>query len=166
MSAQRAAGEDTGTRIAALEAQERALVLPRFEAEDAWELGAAAVRLAREAGHGVVLDIRRSHLVLFRAVLPGAAPDQAIWAERKAAVALRMEASSALVDARLGAAGVDPRAIGWLDDSYAVTGGSVPIRVRGAGVVAAMTASGLTSQQDHDLVVAALRVHLGEGAAR
>lgn len=159
-----ASGEEA--TLAALEAQDSELVLSHFDLEDAWELGATAVRLARAAGHGVVLDIRRPHLVLFRAVLPGAAPDQAIWAERKAAVALRMEASSALVDARLGTAGVDPRAIGWLDDSYAVTGGSVPIRVRGAGVVAAMTASGLSSQEDHDLVVAALREHLARGAGR
>lgn len=61
---------------------------------------------------------------------------------------------------------MDPRAIAWLDESYAVIGGSFPIRVRGAGVVAVMTASGLTSQQDHDLVVATLRAHLGEGASR
>jgi uncharacterized protein (UPF0303 family) len=31
-------------------------------------------------------------------------------------------------------------------------------------VVAAITASGLTSQQDHDLVVAALRAHLAGDA--
>lgn len=124
------------------------------------------MRIAQETGHGVLLDIRRPQLVLFRAVLPGVGPDQEVWAERKARVVLRMEASSALVDARLSHAGVDPRAIGWLDETYAVTGGYFPIRVRDAGVVAAMTASGLTSQQDHDLVVAALRAHLGEGAAR
>ncbi|AXK46492.1 heme-degrading domain-containing protein [Brachybacterium saurashtrense] len=154
------------SQIALLEQQERELVLPRFTPEDAWELGAAAVDIARAAGHGVVLDIRRPQLVLFRAVLPGAAPDQASWAERKANVVLRMEASSALVDARLTGAGVEPRAMGWLDESYAVTGGSVPIRVAGAGVVAAFTASGLSSQEDHDLVVAALRAHLDAAGSR
>jgi uncharacterized protein (UPF0303 family) len=154
----------TSAELQALEAEERELVLPRFGPEEAWALGSAAVALARAAGAGVVLDIRRPQLILFRAVLPGATPDQEVWAERKAAVVLRMEASSALVDARLAAAGVDPAAIGWLDERFAVTGGSFPIRVPGAGVVAAITASGLTSQQDHDLVVAALRAHLAGDA--
>lgn len=155
--------------IALLEAEERELVLPRFEAEDAWALGVLTREIAAAAGHGVVIDVRRPQLVIFRAVLPGATPDQQAWAERKAAVTLRMESSSALVDARLSGAGVDPQSIGWLDERYAVTGGSFPIRVRGAGVVAAITVSGLSSQQDHDLAVAGLRSHLsilaGEGAA-
>ena len=38
----------------------------------------------------------------------------------------------------------------------AAAGGSFPVRVRGAGVVAAVTVSGLTSDEDHDFVVAAL----------
>lgn len=56
--------------------------------------------------------------------------------------------------------GVDPAAIGWLDSTYAVTGGSVPVRVAGAGVVAAVTASGLSSEQDHDFVVQGLETYL------
>lgn len=151
--------------IPLLEEQEGELVLPHFDATDAWQLGTATVRLAQEAGHGVVIDIRRPGLVLFRAVLPGAGPDQEVWAERKAATVLRMEASSALVDARLSTAGVDPAAIGWLDARYAVTGGSVPVRVIGVGVAAALTVSGLSSEEDHELAVAGLRAHLeGEGA--
>jgi uncharacterized protein (UPF0303 family) len=71
-----------------------------------------------------------------------------------------MESSSALVDARFTAAGVDPVATGWLGSDYAVTGGSFPIRVRGTGVVAAVTASGLTSLEDHELVVAGIRAEL------
>ncbi|UQN28770.1 heme-degrading domain-containing protein [Brachybacterium kimchii] len=146
--------------IQALETEERELVLPRFSPEDAWALGVLTQSIAAEAGHGVVLDIRRPNLLLFRAVLPGATPDQQAWADRKAAVTLRLESSSALVDARLSAAGVDPASIGWLDEHYAVTGGSFPIRVRDVGVVAAITASGLSSQEDHDLVVSGLRAHL------
>ena len=47
-----------------------------------------------------------------------------------------------------------------------MTGGSFPIRVLGVGVVAAVTASGLTSMEDHDLVVAGIRAHLAaEGGA-
>jgi uncharacterized protein (UPF0303 family) len=79
---------------------------------------------------------------------------------------LRMEASSALVDARLSAAGVDPAATGWLGPEYAVTGGAFPIRVRDVGVVAAATASGLSSQEDHDLIVDGIRAYLADEGGR
>ncbi|ADJ48969.1 hypothetical protein AMES_7143 [Amycolatopsis mediterranei S699] len=152
--------------ITTLEGQERELVFEEFDHSDAWRLGARITAIAQQAGHRVGIDIRRPGLILFRAALPGVTPDQDTWIARKAALVLRMEASSALVDARMSAARVDPVAAGWLGSEYAVTGGSVPIRVRGAGVVAAATASGLSSQEDHDLVVAGIRAYLAEGGGK
>lgn len=148
--------------IATLERQEQELVFDSFDHADAWRLGTRITAIAQEAGHPVGIDIRRPGLVLFRAALAGITPDQESWIVRKAAVVLRMEASSALVDARLSAAKVDPAAVGWLGAEYAVTGGAFPIRVRGVGVVAAATASGLSSQEDHDLIVEGIRGHLAE----
>ncbi|SEH00888.1 Uncharacterized protein, UPF0303 family [Nonomuraea solani] len=152
--------------ITALEQQEQELAFDAFDHADAWRLGCRITAIAQEAGHKVGIDIRRPGLILFRAALPGITPDQDVWIARKAAVVLRMENSSALVDARLSAAGVDPAAVGWLGADYAVTGGSFPIRVRGVGVVAAATASGLSSMEDHDLIVAGIRAHLAEEAGR
>jgi uncharacterized protein (UPF0303 family) len=152
----------TDDLIAELEQQERELVLEHFDHADAWRLGSRITAMAQEAGHPVGIDIRRPGLILFRAALAGSTPDQESWIAGKSAVVLRMEASSALVDARLSAAGVD--ATGWLGADYAVTGGSVPIRVRGVGVVAAATASGLASLEDHALVVAGIRAHLAAEA--
>ncbi|GLY31060.1 heme-degrading domain-containing protein [Kineosporia sp. NBRC 101731] len=152
--------------IAVLESQEKELVLESFDHADAWQLGSRITRMALDAGHGVGIDIRRPGLILFRSALPGITADQDVWIARKAAVVLRMEASSALVEARLAQAGIDPAAIGWLGPEYAVTGGSFPIRVHGAGVVATATASGLSSREDHDLIVEGLRAHLTEGAGR
>lgn len=150
--------------IATLEQQERELVFASFDHADAWRLGSRITALAQEAGHAVGIDIRRPGLILFRAALPGITPDQDVWIARKSAVVLRMENSSALVDARLAAEGVDPVATNWLGPEYAVTGGSFPVRVRGVGVVAAVTASGLASMEDHDLVVAGIRAHLADAA--
>ncbi|MFI6698947.1 heme-degrading domain-containing protein [Streptomyces sp. NPDC050509] len=149
--------------IATLESHEQELVFDSFDHADAWRLGSRIATIAEQAGHAVGIDIRRPGLILFRAALPGITPDQETWIARKAAVVLRMEASSALVDARLSAAGVDPAAVGWLGADYAVTGGSFPIRVRDVGVVAAATASGLSSREDHDLIVEGIRAHLADG---
>lgn len=149
--------------VTTLERQEQELLFDAFDHAHAWLLGTRITAIAQEAGHKVGIDIRRPGLILFRAALPGITPDQDTWIARKAAVVLRMEASSALVDARLSAAGVNPVAAGWLGAEYAVTGGSFPIRVRGAGVVAAATASGLSSQEDHDLIVEGIRAYLADG---
>lgn len=151
------AAVDERARLAELAAQEDELVLPRFDLADAWRLGSSIAEAALDAGHGVGIDIRRPGFVLFRASLPGTTPDQQVWIERKSALVLRMEKSSARVAAEHVAAGIDAAAIGWLGSDYAITGGSFPIRVRGTGVVAAVTASGLTSDEDHDLVVEGLR---------
>lgn len=143
-------------RIDHLQGQEERLVLDVFDADVALGLGQLLLARARAQGAPVLIDIRRGDFVLFRAALHGTTPDQQSWAGRKAAVVIRMEASSALVAERMSRSGVDPAAIGWLGHEYAVTGGSFPIRVAGVGVVAAVTASGLSSQEDHDLVVDAL----------
>lgn len=151
---------DTFTR------QEHELVFDSFDHEDAWLLGSRITEAARGAGHAVGIDIRRPGLTLFRSALPGITPDQDVWITRKANVVLRLEKSSALFDAQMASAGVDPAAIGWLGVDYAVTGGSFPIRVRGVGVVAAATASGLSSLEDHDLIVQGIRSYLAERAGR
>jgi uncharacterized protein (UPF0303 family) len=146
--------------ITELESQESDLVFPSFDHDDAWRLGSRIAAIAREAGHPVGIDIRRPGLILFRAALPGSTPDQESWIARKAAVVLRKESSSALVKMQLDAKGVSPADAGLDPVEYAVTGGSFPIRVRGVGVVAAATASGLSSLDDHALIVEGIRAHL------
>jgi len=144
----------------ALERDEAELIFDEFTHTTAWELGSLITGVAHSAGLAVGIDIRRPGLILFRSALPGITADQDDWIARKAAVVLRMEASSALVEARFTAYGIDPSTGGWLGPEYAVTGGSFPIRVRGAGIVAAATASGLSSREDHDLIVNGIRAYL------
>ena len=149
----------TELSIPFLEQQEEELVLPSFDLADAWRLGRLIIERALADGSGVAVDIRRGDHILFRAMLPGTTVDQQDWIRKKAAVVQRFEASSALVALRM--ANVDLGRLGWLDArDYALTGGSFPIRVAGAGVVGAVTASGLTSEEDHLLVTDGIRALL------
>lgn len=149
-------------RIAELEAQHDELVFPSFDHADAWRLGSIITSQAIAAGHGVAIDIRRPGLTLFRAALAGTTVDQESWIAAKARTVLRMESSSALVAERFADSGFDPAAMGWLPfPEYALAGGSVPIRVVGVGTVAAVTAAGLSSDDDHLLVVSGIREFLG-----
>jgi uncharacterized protein (UPF0303 family) len=89
--------------------------------------------------------------------MSGTTAENEAWLERKARTVFRFEASTALLSARFAAQGVDVWTAGWFDtERFTTAGGSVPVRVRGVGVVAAVTVSGLTSDEDHDFVVDSL----------
>ncbi|MFF1404600.1 heme-degrading domain-containing protein [Streptomyces sp. NPDC058294] len=144
-----------------LEAQERRLVFRRFTYDDAWALGSLLVRLARERGAPVAIDIHRAGQQLFHAALPGSTPDNDAWIARKRRVVERYGASSYLVGTRFRAKGTTFEESSRLDpDTYAAHGGSFPVRVEDVGVVGAVTVSGLPQLQDHKLVVEALEKFL------
>lgn len=151
---------DTTYSISDLEDHERELVLDSFTHDDAWALGSRIAERAVRERLPVIIDIRRADCVLFRAAMEGSTPDQADWVDKKSATTFRFQGSSLLVGLRLGADDRDPFAIGWLDPArYTLAGGSFPVRVRGAGVVAAITVSGLTSEEDHGLIVEELQAY-------
>ncbi|WP_426302072.1 heme-degrading domain-containing protein [Arthrobacter sp. R-11] len=146
-------------RLAELRQQEEELVFARFDNHDAWRLGSLIADHAISSGFGVAIDIRRHNLVLFRCVLPGATADQEEWIRRKSASVLRFERSTALLSEQF--TDFDPLQRGWLaPEDYTLASGSFPIRVRGAGVIAAITVSGLASDEDHQLVVEGIRKYL------
>lgn len=147
--------------VGELQLHEEELVFPGFDHHDAWNLGSLIANQAIASGHGVAIDIRRHNVVLFRCVLPGATADQEEWIRRKSASTLRFERSTSLLSAEFASKDFDPAQGGWLaSEDYTLAGGSFPIRVRGAGVVAAVTVSGLSSDEDHRLVVDSIREYL------
>ncbi|MFC4328411.1 heme-degrading domain-containing protein [Streptomyces andamanensis] len=147
--------------IGELEAQERRLVLPRFTHEDSWALGSLLVALARERRAPVAVDIHRAGQQLFHAALPGSTPDNDAWIARKRRVVERYGCASYLVGARFRAKGTTFEDSSRLDPgTYAAHGGSFPIAVEGAGVIGAVTVSGLPQAEDHRLVVEALEAYL------
>ncbi|WP_033338843.1 heme-degrading domain-containing protein [Catenuloplanes japonicus] len=147
--------------IARIEEQERRLQFSRFDNDDAWRLGVLLADTARSRGLPVTIDIRRAGQQLFHVALPGTAPDNDRWIDRKVRVVERFQASSYLVGRRLAAKdraldaaqGVDPA-------DYAAHGGAFPIRIRDVGVVGAVTVSGLPQADDHALVVEVLESFL------
>jgi uncharacterized protein (UPF0303 family) len=145
--------------------QEQALTLPHFDASTAWTLGTMLHGLAIARTHPVVIDIRRfSRPIqpLFYAALPGTTPDNARWARRKSNVVARYHRSSYAIGLRLEQQGQTITQRHALPAAqYATVGGSFPIAVPAAGgVIGSITVSGLTSQDDHELIVEALCLHL------
>jgi uncharacterized protein (UPF0303 family) len=147
--------------IAELEAQEERLRFTRFDNDDAWTLGSLLVRLGKERGLPITIDIRRHGHQLFHAALPGTAPDNDRWIERKIRVVERLNASSFLIGRRMAAKGQAMDAAYGVDPAdFATHGGAFPIRIVDVGVVGAITVSGLPQADDHALVVEALGLFL------
>ncbi|MCX7889748.1 MAG: heme-binding protein [Rhodobacteraceae bacterium] len=139
-----------------LEAEWARLVFRHFDEADALALGLVLVELARTARHPVAIDIRTPDRTLFHAAMPGSKPLNALWARRKSACALLFQEPSLLTGARHRAKGEDIAVHGVDPAAISDSGGSVPVRVAGIGVVAAVTVSGLPQAEDHALVVGAM----------
>lgn len=108
-----------------------------------------------------MIDIRTPDRRLYFAALPGSTPDNEDWARRKGNVVFRCHASSMLAGEILKGEGRSQ----WPDAAlevkdFALHGGGFPVRVRDAGVVAAVAISGLPSREDHDMIVTALATYL------
>lgn len=142
--------------IAELEAEAAALIMDQFAETDALRLGRILTDLALSATLPIVIDIRTSDRTLFHAALPGSAPLNDLWARRKSNTSLRFHEASLLVGTRHREKGETLAKHGLDSAEFADHGGAVPIRVRGVGVVAVATVSGLPQVEDHKLVVRGL----------
>jgi uncharacterized protein (UPF0303 family) len=140
--------------IALLESQENALLFEEFTEDTALALGLKLAELGR--GLPIVINIRTPDRTLFHLALAGSKPLNDHWARRKSNTTLLFQESSLLVGTRLRAKPETLERHGCDAADYADAGGSFPIRVRGAGVVAAVTVSGLPQREDHALAVRAL----------
>ncbi len=142
--------------------QERELVLPRLDAEIAWQLGSILRTIAADRKLAVVIDIRRFDEPLFYTAMDGTTPDNAEWVRRKSNVVARFHQSSytaALREKLKGKTIYETQGLPMAD--YATHGGSFPLRVAGAGVIGSVTVSGLPMREDHELVIEGLCSLLG-----
>ena len=155
--------------IVTLIRQEATLILPEFSPDVAWHLGNILRDLAVARKQPLVIDVRRfgaPHQQLFYCALDGTTPDNQRWVARKIAVVARFHKSSYHVGRLLEQSGLSFSARYNLpEEDYAAHGGSFPLRVANAGIVGAVTVSGLPQREDHNLVVEALCLLTGQDNA-
>ena len=142
--------------------QERELVLPRLDANIAWQLGSILRTMAADRKLPIVIDIRRFGQPLFYVAMDNTTPDNPEWVRRKGNVVARFHRSSyteALREKLKGKTIYESQGLSLAD--YATHGGSFPLTVAGAGVIGSITVSGLPMRQDHELVIEGLCAFLG-----
>ena len=142
--------------------QERELVLPRLDADIAWQIGSKLRAIAAERQLAIVIDIRCFGHPLFYAAMDGTTPDNPEWVRRKSNVVARFHHSSytaALNEKLKGKTIYETQGLPLAE--FATHGGAFPLRIANAGVVGSITVSGLPMRQDHELVIEALCAVLG-----
>ncbi len=153
---------DSFPSLAELAAEEEELRFDGFTNDDAWDLGSALVAVARRDGAPVAVDVSRHGHQLFHAALPGTSPDNDSWIQRKTRVVHRFGHSSLYVRQASIERGTTFEEEFGLDPAlYAAHGGAFPVVVRSVGPIGAVVVSGLPQLEDHRMVVAAIRAHLG-----
>lgn len=134
-----------------------------FNEDTAWNLGIQLVETARARNLPVTIDIRRGTHQLFHASLRGTSPDNDEWVKRKIRTVYRFGHSSFYVGQLLKSKGKTIEQSYLVSESeYAPHGGCFPITVKDTGIVGTITVSGLPQEEDHKLVVEALRGFLAQ----
>ncbi len=145
------------TDLARLSVQEQRLQFDAFDQSTAWALGNRIKALSEEAGVALAIEVRLGKDTVFFYSMPGTGPANADWVRRKRnsvellhtssyALNLKLEKEASTLEAKQGLPLRD----------YATHGGSVPIRVKGVGVIGVVTVSGIPQREDHGLAIRAL----------
>jgi len=143
--------------------EEQELQFTRFNEETAWEVGSLLVERSRSKNLPVAIDISRGSHQLFHASLPGTSPDNDEWIKRKVRLAYRFEHSSFYMGQLLKSKGKSIEQAYLISETeYAPHGGCFPVIVKGTGMVGTITVSGLPQEEDHKLVIQAIRDYLAQ----
>ena len=146
-----------------LEAQEQQLQFDRFSNEDAAKLGLMLYETAKEKNLPVTIDITRNGHQLFHLSMPGTSPDNDQWVARKIKLVNRMGMSSYHVGTLLRSLGMTLEERFELSHyEYAAHGGCFPVILKGTGPIGTITISGLAQEDDHAMVVDAIKAYLGK----
>lgn len=143
--------------------EEHELQFSKFNEDTAWKLGSQLVEQAQNRKLPVTIDITRGFHQLFHASLCGTVPDNDEWVKRKVRTVYRFGHSSFYMGQLLKSKGKRMEEAYLLPESeFAAHGGCYPIIVKDTGIVGTITVSGLPQEEDHKLVVQALKTFLAQ----
>jgi len=141
--------------------EEQDLQFTKFNEATAWQIGSQLVEYGTKENLPITIDITRGTHQLFHASLAGTSADNDEWVKRKVRLVYRFGHSSFYMGQSLKNKGKSIEEAYLLSEKeYAPHGGCFPIIVKDTGLVGTITISGLPQEQDHKLVVQAIRNYL------
>ena len=136
----------------------RKIELANFSNSLGLEMGVAIVNLAKKRNQTIAVQVERLNHTIFLYVADNLPADKHNWLRRKASVAKQFEESSLSVKYDLKNGNMTLAGTFALDEKeYLAKGGSIPIFVRNAGMIAVVTVSGLHDEEDHQIIIDALK---------
>lgn len=143
--------------------EERELQFAGFNEVIAWQIGCLLVDRAIKDNLPVTIDITRGDHQLFHAGLRGTSADNDEWIKRKVRLVYRFGHSSFYMGQLLQSKGKSIEEAYLISESdYAPHGGCFPVIVKDTGMIGTITVSGLPQEEDHKLVVQAIREYLAQ----
>ena len=143
--------------------EEQELQFTKFNEATAWQIGCQLVEQGTKENLPITIDITRGTHQLFHASLVGTSADNDEWVKRKVRLVYRFGHSSFYMGQSLKNKGKSIEEAYLLSEKeYAPHGGCFPIIVKDTGLVGTITISGLPQEQDHKLVVQAIRNYLAQ----
>lgn len=134
------------------------LELDNFNNSLGLEMGLAIVKLAKERNQNIAVQVDRLNHTIFLFVDDNLPADKHNWLRRKANVSKHFEESSLSVKNDLTNGNMTLEKTFALDEKeYLAKGGSIPVFVKNAGMVAIITVSGLHDEEDHKIIIEALK---------
>ncbi len=132
-----------------------------FTSQTALDIGTWLITLAKEKGYSISMDISRFNHQLFHFSFDGTTPDKDMWVRRKKNVVQHFYKSSIYMAEKIKVDGSNLHdKYGLHPKDYAAIGGSFPIIIKHVGVIGTITVSGLTPEEDHQLVILAIDRYL------
>jgi uncharacterized protein (UPF0303 family) len=144
-----------------LEQQEAELQFANFTNRAAYDLGRMLIDIAQSENLSITTDITRGRQQLFHCALEGTSADNDRWIKGKSNLVNLTGHSSYYYEIKLKAEQKTiEEGMNLPGNEYFANGGSFPIRVMDVGVIGTISVSGLTSSEDHALIVRAVKKFL------
>lgn len=141
--------------------QEEKLQFQNFTNNMALDIGLSLVEKAKALSKPVTINITKNRQQIFHFSFEGTSPDNDSWIIRKNNIVNRFNKSSYYIGLHLKSLGKTlEEKYGLSSFEYAPYGGAFPIIIKNVGAVGTVTVSGLTQDEDHNLVVNTIKEYL------